>query len=316
MSYVFEDEVAREQQRLRGFLFGPTGSGKSRGALELATRLAQMLGVGVGLINTEPGRGKLYADRYKLAGYIEMADVGDYSPEAYTSALNLMESRLPGGIYILDSVSHEWMGRNGILQQADRFGDWKTVRPKHNDWAERLQRINGHLIVTVRAKMKYEVDEEEVNGRKRQVVRPLGVGPIQSDDLQYDFNLVGQFEQQTHDVRWSGHVDQLVDTTTNFGDEEGAAKTVAALQEWLVRGNPPPELPEAASEDAIAELVAILTAKVKPGGERLITDAMIEETFAVARRKNRGVLTAEYIAEQTEKQRPRAKAKDAAEAAA
>lgn len=300
-AYVVEENPTRDQVLLRGYFFGPTGSGKSRGALELASRIFDG-SLPIGLVNTELGRGKLYADRFPLATYVDMAEVGDFSPEGYTRALDAIEAKQGGGIYILDSVTPEWTGREGILQQADRFGEWKTVRPKHNAWVERLGRVNGHLIVTVRAKMKYEVGEEEVQGRTRQVIRALGVGPVQSDDLQYEFNLVGNFEQATHDVRWSGHVDPLVDTISNFANDESASSTASTLTRWLSEGNPPPPPPEAATEKAIAELVESLH-------EEDFGDDLIQERFAVARAQNRGVLVPEYVAEQLVKSKARLAAK-------
>lgn len=303
MTFVFEEKATRDQVYLRAFLMGPTGSGKSRGALELASRIFNGE-LPVTLINTELGRANLYADRYDFA-LVDMAAGGDFSPEAYERAIDLAESRRPGGVFVIDSVSHEWMGRNGILQQADRFGDWKTVRPKHNSWVERLLAVNGHVIVTCRAKMKYEVGEEEVNGRKKQTIRMLGVGPIQSDDLQYEFNLVGRFEQGTHDVEWSGHVDPLVDTVANFGEESVAAEVAATLTRWLSEGNPPPPPPEAAPEKDVEALRASLLSEDDPR----ITEQTIEEKFAVARRQNRGVISPEYVAEQLAKSKERLAAK-------
>jgi hypothetical protein len=310
MAYEFETEdvAARDQLLLRALFMGPTGSGKSRAALEIASRIFEGK-LGTVLINTEQRRAKLYADRYEFA-LIDMSVLGDFSPEAFIAALDMAEERWPGRTIILDSVSHEWTGAGGILQQADRFGDWKIVRPKHNAFVERIGAVNSHVIATCRAKMKYEVGEEEQNGRKRQVIRMLGVGPIQSDDLQYEFNLVGRFEQDTHDVSWSGHVDPLTDTVSNLGDEEQAAAVSEALTEWLSKGNPPPAPPEAASEEAVAELVASLVSEGNPR----INEQSITETFAKAKRLARGVLTPEYVAEQLGKSKARIEEKKAAAA--
>lgn len=308
MGYTYEEAPTRDQVWLRSFFMGPTGSGKSKGALELASRIFAGE-LPTTLINTEKGRGKLYADRYKLHGYVGMDEVGDFSPEAYIAAIDIAESKNPGGVFVLDSVSHEWIGRNGILQQADRFGDWKTVRPKHNEWVERLLAVEGHLIVTCRAKMKYEVGEEEVGGRKRQVITMLGVGPIQSDDLQYEFNLVGRFEQGTHDVEFSGHVDPLVDTIANFGDPVVSEEIAEKLTKWLSEGDPV-EPPEAATDEAVAELIASL----KSEGNARLTDDVIEETLAKARRLNRGVIHPDYVVEQLAKSKERLATKQRREA--
>jgi hypothetical protein len=288
MSMTFEETAKREWIWLRGFFMGPTGSGKSKGSLELASRLAEGK-TPITLINTERGRGKLYADRYTYS-LIDMSGDGggdvDHSPESFVKAIDLAESRNPGGILILDSASHEWAGKNGVLQQADRFGDWKTVRPKHNDWVERLMAVQGHVIVCCRAKMKYEVSKEEKpGGGERQVITMLGVGPIQSDDLQYEFNLVGRFDQDTKEATFSGHVDPLQGTVHNLVDDGDAV--AAQLMKWLSEGDPPAP-PESATEEAIGELVESLK---QEGHSR----ELIDTQFAAVKGKNRGVLPPDWV---------------------
>jgi hypothetical protein len=302
MSITFEEETRREQLWARIFFMGPTGSGKSRAALELGSKLYGGE-LHTTLINTERGRGRLYADRYTYSLIDLSGDDGqpvDQSPERFVKAIDLAESRHPGGVLVLDSASHEWMGANGVLQQADRFGEWKTVRPKHNGFVDRLMAYQGHVIVCVRAKMKYEQTEEVVDGRKKYSVNMLGVGPIQSDDFQYEFNLVGRFDQETKDVTFSGHVDPLVETVANLYD---ATEVAATLTKWLSEGDPQ-EPPEAAPEEAVNELLVSLETEK-------IAAAVIEEKFALARRENRGQLHPEYVADQLAKSKERLAAKAA-----
>lgn len=289
MTLVFEETARRQHVWLRAFFMGPTGSGKSRGALELATRFADAAGVKVTLINTEIGREYLYADRFAYS-LINLAG-GDQSPETFVKALDLSEKQNPGGVIVVDSVTHEWAGKNGVLQQADRFGDWKTVRPKHQDFVERLLQVQGHVIVTCRAKMKYEVGEVEVPGRERprQVVTQLGVGPIQDGDLQYEFNCVARFEQATHEAMFSGHVDSLQGHVTEM-IPPGVDDVFERLSVWLSEGEPPAP-PEAATDEQVEELRASLLAEEKWTAEE------IEEKFANHRRTNRGQMHPEYVAE-------------------
>lgn len=292
----FQDNAERSQIWMRAFFMGPTGSGKSRAALELASRIFDGQ-IPVTLLNTEgSGRAQLYADRYDYA-LADISEDGDFGPEHIVETIDECERRWPGRTLVLDSSTHEWQGKNGVLQQADRFGDWKVVRPKHNAFVERLLAYNGHVIVTCRAKMKYEVSEEEVPGRSRprQVVTMLGVGPIQDDHLQYEFNLVGRFDLETHDVAFSGHVDPLVDRVANFGDEEQAAGIAATLTKWLSEGNPIEE-PSKADPERVEELRKTLVAERNAGNARM-TDDVIEDVFARARRQNRGFLAPEWVEE-------------------
>lgn len=296
-------EPRRQNVLLRAFLMGPTGSGKSLASLELASRVFDG-SFPITLINTEEGRGLLYADRFPLAELIELTE--DFSPEAYVEALDLAEAHTPGGTIVLDSVSHEWMGAGGVLQLADRFGEWKKVRPRHNLFVQRLLRVRGHLIVTCRAKMKYDVSEEEVGGRKRQTITMLGVGPVQSDDLQYEFNLVGRFDQATKQAEFSGHVDALQGVVSECVGA-GAQQVAAAITGWCSAGEPPPVL--RADESDVDALQALLLAE----GHDAET---VERGFNAAKGANRGALHPEWVAEKLKAARERAAAKANAEKAA
>lgn len=293
-AFEVEDEASRDAVWLRAFLMGATGSGKSLGALILASGLFDGE-LQKSLINTEKGRGKLYADRYKFA-YIGMDAGGVYTPEAFCAAIDVAEEKAAGGVIVLDGVSPEW---KAVLTEVDsKFGEWRAVRPKHDDWVRRLLAVEAHLIVTCRAKMKYGVEEYEDGNRTRQRVSMLGVGPMQSDDLPYEFNLIGNFDRATHEVAWSGHVEPLVDTVSNLGDPAQAEKVAADLSKWLSDGNPilPPE---EATVESVDELLASLAL------EPQITSEMIEERFAVAKRQNRGKLHPDWVAKQLEQSQER-----------
>lgn len=303
-NFLVEEEAQRDQVWLRGFFMGPTGSGKSRGALEVASRIFDG-SLDMTLVNTERGRGKLYADRYRFR-YIDMSEGGDFSPEAYVAAIDIAERDNPGGVYVVDSASHEWAGAAGVLQLADKFGDWKQIRPRHNEFVERLMAVQAHVIVTVRAKMKYEVSEEEVPGRTkpRQTVVPLGIGPIQDGDLQYEFNCVARFDQATKDATFSGHVDQLDGMVANLAAERDAPLVAERLTEWLSSGNPIEPVAIADPED-----VEALRESLRAEG---LSEERIEGGLRSARSENRGHLHPDYVAVQFAKSRERLEAKAAA----
>lgn len=296
--FEIEDEASRDAVWLRAFFMGATGSGKSKGALELASRLFGGE-LPKALVNTEKGRGKLYADRYKFA-YVGMDKAGVFTPAAFEAAIDVAEQKALGGVIVLDGVSPEW---KAILQEVDsKFGEWRTVRPTHDEWVKRLLAIEAHLIVTCRAKMKYSVEEYEDGSRTRQRVNMLGVGPIQSDDLPYEFNLIGNFERGTHEVSWSGHVDPLVDTVSNLGDPAQAEAVADALSKWLSDGDPI-EPPLAASVEAVDELIATM--------KLIHSDEVIEEVLQKRRKLNRGQLHPDWVAEATAKGKEQVAAKKA-----
>lgn len=287
----------RENVWLRKMLLGPTGAGKTLGALEIGSKL---FGGSLPLygLDTEHGRMRLYLDRYKMDELFELA--GDFSPERFTQVIQTVEKEAPGAVLIIDSVSHEWMGQNGILSQADRFGDWKTVRPKHNAFVESMLAAQLHIIVCCRAKMKWEVGEEERpgGGKPKQTITKLGLGPVQSDDIIYEFDILGSIDVATHDCTFSNRCELLVDKTFSLmpGDE-----VADIITRWLSEGEPVAP-PEAAEQVAVENLFNLL---IEDGHEAEVISARFDEV----KRLNRGVLTPEYVADATVKAQGRLAAK-------
>lgn len=269
----------RENVWLRMMLMGPTGAGKTRGALEVATNLygGQLP---VALIDTEHGRSALYADRYAFS----RADLHDHSPESWVRAAQKAAREFPGGVLILDSASHEWMGNGGVLQMADKFGDWKQVRPRHTSFVEALLGLPMHLIVCVRSKMKYAVDEYQDGDRTRQRISKLGLGPIQDDSFPYEFDVVAAIDVGTHEATFSNRCDALVDRTLPLMPGKEVADILTG---WLSEGEPPAE----ADAARVGELVGMLT-------ELGLEPERIEHGLAAARARTAGRLTPEYVDEQ------------------
>jgi AAA domain-containing protein len=160
--------AVRERIPLIIGLAGGTGSGKTYTALELATGMAG--GKRFGLIDTESGRAKHYADRFAF-------DHGDlvapFRPERYQDAIVAAE-QLKYPVVVVDSASHEWEGAGGILEwqeeelQRMAGDDWKKreackmaawIKPKgaHKHMVARLLQLRCHLILCFRAEEKIEM---------------------------------------------------------------------------------------------------------------------------------------------------------------
>lgn len=232
-------QAVRERVLARVALIGPSGAGKTKGALDIATAIVDKWGGRIAGIDSEHGRMKLYADRYDF----DHLDLIDTSPEGYRAALD----EAVAGRYrvaVIDSTSQEWFA---ILGDADRFGDWKTVRPRHNDWARELVDCPLHVIVTMRAKTKYSVEEVDDGNRKRQVITRLGVGPVQSEGIEYDFDIFGHLDA-SHEATWYNRCDPLVGTAST---PENAAPVIV---EWLEKGDPVPWRPPANIADALVRI--------------------------------------------------------------
>lgn len=300
----------RENVWLRMLLMAPTGGGKTLGALAVACNLLDG-SLPITAIDTEHERMKLYADAVGVKEYRVIE--GNYSPETYIKEIDEAEAANPGGILVVDSVTHEWNNKGGILEIVDKGkgGNWKEGTPRHNSFVERLMACQMHLIVCCRAKMKYDYSTGD-SGKLS--IDKLGVGPEQRDSFLYEFDVVGDIEVKTHQATFSNRCRPLVDKTMNLVpdlDDLRAPNPVAQiLTAWLSEGEPP-EPPKAAAPETVEALRALL---LEDGHE----ESLIEQRFAVAAQKNRGVISPEYVEEQTKKAQERiaTKAKPVAEPAA
>lgn len=162
-------------------LFGKSGSGKTMSALLLARGLVGPSGR-IGLVDTENGRGSLFADLIP-GGYTVLDLDAPFSPDRYVEAIEAAEKQ--ADVLVIDSMSHEWSGEGGILdwqeEELTRMAgdDWKKreackmaawIKPKlaHKKMVMRLLRASLPLICCLRAEEKTHMEQKE--GQKRTVV--------------------------------------------------------------------------------------------------------------------------------------------------
>ena len=186
--------ATRETAKARIALQGPGGSGKTKTALRMAERLVD--GGDIGVIDTERGSAKKYAvvpGRPDLGGH----EFG-HMPMAFCSPENLIaavkaaeEARL--AVLIVDSWSHFWAGKGGLLARVEeesqkssnrggKFTAWAPVNDLEQDMLDALLNFPGHVIVTMRTKNDYEME-----GKK---VTKVGVKTVQREGSEYEFDVV------------------------------------------------------------------------------------------------------------------------------
>lgn len=184
--------------KLRLGLIGPAGSGKTMTAL----RIAAGLGGRIAVIDTERGSASLYVGERGLD--FDVMELDSYEVERFLEAI---DAAAAGGYstLIIDSLSHAWAGKGGILEFVDKagkrsqtggnFGAWRDATPRHNALVDAILGAPLHVICTLRSKVEYVV--ENVGGRNQ--VRKVGLQPVQRDGLEYEFTVVGDVTQD-HDL--------------------------------------------------------------------------------------------------------------------
>lgn len=193
--FVFEP-ATKEQAKARIALNGPSGSGKTWTALTIATAL----GGPIAVIDTERGSASKYSGRRGFQ--FDHLRMHKYDPRDLVKALASASSS-GHEVVIVDSLSHFWSGSDGMLEQVSNaasrgyggnsFGGWKEATPMERKMIDALCSYPGHVIVTMRVKTEYVLED---NGRGKQVPKKVGLKPEQRAGIEYEFDVVGDMDHE------------------------------------------------------------------------------------------------------------------------
>ncbi len=251
MSFTIK-RAQRSQARLRMAIAGVSGSGKTMSALRLAKGIVQML-LDTGqlqggfdgkicLIDSERKSAQLYAHVVPF-DTIELEP--PYSVDRYQEALTEVE-RAGYAVCIIDQISHAWAGPGGQLEWIDTLkasaknaiSPWSKVTPVQQEFYDRMLRSPMHLVLTMRSKAEWVIDDVVVEGgRTKKVPRKIGLSPVQREGIEYEFTTMLDIELESHMATASK------DRTGLFADrtmkiDEDVGRRVA---EWLMTGVKPAE---------------------------------------------------------------------------
>jgi hypothetical protein len=192
-------KATKSSIKLRMAISGPSGSGKTRTALEIAKHFGSGK---IALADTEDGKSEMYSNHVPF----DMVNIKPpYSP---TVLGQIIDGAGQAGYdtLVFDSLTAFWKGQGGLLELIDEYAKAKCggntyaaykkydpIYQKHV--VERILRAPLNIIVTLRAKTKHEMVEE--NGKK--VVKKFGMEPEFRDDFQYNMDLEGMMTMD-HDL--------------------------------------------------------------------------------------------------------------------
>lgn len=223
-------KATKAQAKGRIALCGPSGAGKTYTALELATGLGEKVAV----IDTERGSASKYADEFDF----DVMELETFHPQNYIDGIKEAEA---GGydVLIIDSLSHAWMGKGGVLELHDKaktksrsgnsYMAWRDVTPIHNDLVEAILQSKMHVIVTMRSKVEY-VQEKDDKGKT--VPKKVGMAPIQRDGMEYEFDIVGDLDVDNNLIITKTRCRHLTGAVIN----KPGAETAQIIKDWLTDG--------------------------------------------------------------------------------
>lgn len=228
-------KATKKQAKGRMAIDGPSGSGKTFTALRVAKALAPSGKIAV--IDTERGSASKYADLFTF-DVCEIVD--DFHPNHYIKALK--EAEEAGyEVIVIDSLSHAWEGAGGVLELTDKaatrsrsgnsYTAWRETTPIHNSLINAMLQSRCHVIVTMRSKTEYVLEE---NDRGQKVPRKIGMAPVQRAGMEYEFDVVVDMDLKHNGVVAKTRCHGLTDKVFSPPTENDLGKLFAA---WLGDGD-------------------------------------------------------------------------------
>lgn len=241
MSFSFKP-AQREKAKARIALAGPSGSGKTYSALSLACAMGDRVAV----IDTEHGSASKYAVGRDSQGFtFDALELDNFDPRNLIGAL-AAASQAQYPVVVVDSLSHFWSGVGGMLEQADKasrkyggnsFSGWKDARPMERQLIEAMLAYPGHVIVTLRTKTEYVIEEDE-RGKKKP--RKVGMRPEQRDGIEYEFDIVGDLDAENTLMISKSRCSDLAGVVL----PKPGADLAQTICDWLAGGVETPETAE------------------------------------------------------------------------
>ncbi len=290
-------KATKKQSKLRLAIDGPSGSGKTYTALVAATAIAQ--GGKIAVIDTERGSASLYSDKFDF----DVLELNTFSPRLYVEAIEAAEDA-GYSVIVIDSLSHAWEGEGGALDLVDQaakksqnsFTAWKDVTPLHRKLVDAMLQAKAHVIVTMRSKTEYIIEQVERNGRTISVPKKIGMAPVQRAGMEYEFTIFADMDLDHNLMVTKSRYDGFTDLVVNRPDR----KLFGKLVDWLnsgavetIKAEPAPETkPESQPELSPA---APAPAPVKNGKADKPSQAMWEKYNALVEQAQTLGLTVEAL---------------------
>lgn len=240
-------DATKEKAKARIALVGPAGSGKTFTALTLATAF----GGPIGLVDTERGSASKYSGR---GGFkFKTLQLSRFDPVKFPDVMTAAAEVCASGTLIIDSFTSWWNGVGGMIEYVDKlasasrsgnsFQAWGKARPVEKALIDALLAFPGHVIVTMRSKTEYVIEEDE---RGKKVPKKVGTAPEQRSGVEYEFDIVGDMNVENTFVVSKSRCTPVREAQAFRRPGGDLAKMVL---DWLNDGEEPAQKPIVAAND-------------------------------------------------------------------
>lgn len=240
-------KATRQKAKIRLGLSAPAGGGKTKSALLIASGMTSW--DKIALIDTENGSGDLYSD---MGDYNVLPLTAPYTPERYVEAIQQCE-KAGMEVIIIDSITHEWDGKGGILDIHDSmtgnsYTNWAAVTPRHNKFIRAIIESPCHIITTVRRKQDYEMTKDS-NGKIK--VEKVGLKEITREGFEYELTVNLELDMK-HNCTSSKDRTGLFMDQPAFIPTQDTGKMILA---WCNSGAEPIDTRPLMSDDAMIKIL-------------------------------------------------------------
>lgn len=217
-------KATKSQIKIRLAVSGASGSGKTFSALSIAS----YLGNSIALIDTEHGSASRYADKFQF----DVCELDNHHPGQYIEAIQAAE-RAGYEVVIIDSLSHAWFSELELA--GKKFDGWKDVRPLERKLIDAMIGCKSHVIVTMRSKTEYVMEEYTgKDGKTRVAPKKIGTAPVQTSGIEYEFDVAGEMNHEHILTISKSRCSELTDRTfLNPGRE-----VAEILKSWMQGAEP------------------------------------------------------------------------------
>lgn len=254
---------------------GLSGNGKSGLALSIAHALADKNWNDIYAIDTENRSLDLYmglpmhtGDVVEEFNVVDLLSEDGFNPRNY-AALRDQAIALKAKVVIMDSISHAWQYKGGILDMvstiqtkggpsSNKWTAWGTPEVVDEKAAlmDLIRSPHCHIITTVRVKEKMEMIPNEITGK--QEVKSLGEQQIQMPELKYEpdlvLSMIAPGDGDRHKAPKAKVTKSRYAILKKDEEYEFTAELLEQLRTYLAEGADPAELIEAQRQDYITAI--------------------------------------------------------------
>lgn len=295
---LFTEDAVKERLKARLAIDGPTGSGKTWTGLQMATILAMQpdgTRAPIGCIDTEnrsaayyaPTPGKEYTrlqpwdPPYEFKHFRARAP---FDPRLLGKWMDAAEEDLgENGVMLIDSLTHFWFGEGGTMDIVDDaasraggngFAGWKEGTPAQRYMLDKIVNAPYHVVVTMRSKMEYVMEERTSRGGKStQTPRKVGMAPEQRPGIEYEFTAIIDMDLEHRLVVGKSRSDEVADLVLPKGRSHEFGLRFA---EWLGSGV------ARISSDAAIELAGMFNSILNTAERAAVKNEFVAEFGAPA----------------------------------